>query len=109
ADYLPKNFEDISRNPDKVRQLLCDRVQTLARSNRRSLGFSAAPVPAPASAAAPTPAASPLARAPVRPEHPVAQPSAEPVRRSAAPRKRNYMLVAIGTSTGGPVALQRVL
>ena len=37
ADYLPKNFEDISRNPAKVQQLLCERVRTLARSNRRSL------------------------------------------------------------------------
>ena len=25
VDYLPKNFEDISRNPDKVKQLLCER------------------------------------------------------------------------------------
>ncbi|MEM8267275.1 response regulator, partial [Morganella morganii] len=28
VDYLPKNFEDISRNPDKVRQLLCEKVLT---------------------------------------------------------------------------------
>ena len=36
-DYLPKNFEDISRNPQKVRQLLCDKVHILAKSNRRAL------------------------------------------------------------------------
>src|SRR5690554_6768788 len=55
ADYLPKNFEDISRHPEKVRQLLCERVHALARSNRRSLGLGAAAAPvassAPASAA----------------------------------------------------------
>ncbi|NPA18316.1 MAG: response regulator, partial [Gammaproteobacteria bacterium] len=45
VDYLPKNFEDISRNPDKVKQLLCEKVHTLARSNRR-FGSYASPAPA---------------------------------------------------------------
>ena len=107
ADYLPKNFEDISRNPDKVRQLLCDRVHALARSNRRSLGFTA---PAPP-VAAPTPTAAPSTRTPRMSAAPAAAAPvvSEPAKRSPAPRKRNYKLVAIGTSTGGPVALQRVL
>ncbi|MBD8577927.1 response regulator, partial [Pseudomonas syringae] len=35
VDFLPKNFEDISRNPDKVKQLLCEKINTIARSNRR--------------------------------------------------------------------------
>lgn len=98
ADYLPKNFEDISRHPDKVRQLLCERVHALARSNRRSLGLGAAAAPAARQPLAPRAAATVPAPAP-----------AEPVRRSAAPRKRSYKLVAIGTSTGGPVALQKIL
>src|SRR5690554_1231171 len=105
ADYLPKNFEDISRNPDKVRQLLCDRVHALARSNRRSLGFSA-PITGPAPAKAVTPASA--TRSSTATTAPV-QATAEPARRSPAPRKRDYKLVAIGTSTGGPVALQKVL
>ncbi len=113
ADYLPKNFEDISRNPDKVRQLLCDRVHALARSNRRSLGFSAPPAATPPSTAgyatSPAAVATPAARTPARPLSAPVQPAAEPPRRSAAPRKRSYKLVAIGTSTGGPVALQKVL
>ena len=108
ADYLPKNFEDISRHPEKVRQLLCERVHALARSNRRSLGLGAAA--APVASAVPAPAArQPLApRAAATAPAPVPAP-AEPVRRSAAPRKRSYKLVAIGTSTGGPVALQKIL
>ena len=107
ADYLPKNFEDISRNPDKVRQLLCDRVHALARSNRRSLGFTAPAAPV----AAPTPTAAPSTRTPRMSAAPAAAApvASEPAKRSPAPRKRNYKLVAIGTSTGGPVALQRVL
>lgn len=106
ADYLPKNFEDISRHPEKVRQLLCERVHALARSNRRSLGLGAAAAPV----ASATPASA--ARKPLAPRDAATAPApapAEPVRRSAAPRKRSYKLVAIGTSTGGPVALQKIL
>ncbi|WP_394241926.1 chemotaxis response regulator protein-glutamate methylesterase [Halopseudomonas laoshanensis] len=105
ADYLPKNFEDISRNPDKVRQLLCERVHALARTNRRSLGLASAP-PAPSAA----PASSVATRPALRPSEPApASKPAAPRSNSPAPRKKHYQLVAIGTSTGGPVALQRVL
>ncbi|MFZ2290230.1 MAG: chemotaxis response regulator protein-glutamate methylesterase [Halopseudomonas yangmingensis] len=116
ADFLPKNFEDISRNPERVKQLLCERVHTLARSNRRSLGMSS---PAPAA----PPASSIPASSPPRASERAARPAASvqvasserapaPVARasaSVAPKKRSYRLVAIGTSTGGPVALQKVL
>ncbi|AIR90095.1 protein-glutamate methylesterase/protein-glutamine glutaminase [Pseudomonas cremoricolorata] len=110
VDYLPKNFEDISRNPDKVRQMLCDKVHTLARSNRRFGSYSApavAPAPAAAtpSAAPPVPHASP--RASIASRAPAAAPA--PAVSTPAPRRKAYKLVAIGTSTGGPVALQRVL
>ena len=108
VDFLPKNFEDISRNPDKVKQMLCEKVHSISRSNRRSL-FSA---PAPAPVAAPTPSTSTFARpAPA----PIARPAVAPARapapsaHSPAPKRKAYKLVAIGTSTGGPVALQRVL
>lgn len=108
VDFLPKNFEDISRNPEKVKQMLCEKVHSISRSNRRSL-FSA---PAPAPVAAPAAPTSSFARpAPA----PVARPAAAPGRAAApsahspAPKRKAYKLVAIGTSTGGPVALQRVL
>lgn len=112
VDFLPKNFEDISRNPEKVKQLLCEKVHSISRSNRRSL-FSA-PAPAPAPVATPTAPTSSFARpAPA----PVPRPAVAPVRapapaataHSPAPKRKAYKLVAIGTSTGGPVALQRVL
>ncbi|SNT09954.1 protein-glutamate methylesterase/protein-glutamine glutaminase [Pseudomonas segetis] len=115
VDFLPKNFEDISRNPDKVRQLLCEKVHSIARSNRRSLS-SAPPV---SSGQAPTTATtSALPRRSSAPLSSPARPVVEPARPSgshshagtgAAPKQRAYKLVAIGTSTGGPVALQRVL
>ena len=106
VDYLPKNFEDISRNPDKVKQLLCEKVHTVSRSNRRYSTFSTSTTSAP----------------PVSPRGTTSTPSttagrtgtgspapAAPAARSPAPKRKAYKLVAIGTSTGGPVALQRVL
>ncbi|MFD3300150.1 protein-glutamate methylesterase/protein-glutamine glutaminase [Aquipseudomonas alcaligenes] len=101
VDYLPKNFEDISRNPEKVKALLCEKVHTIARSNRRFSTFS--PPSAPAAAAPTARGAAPAPVSRPSPASPAATSSA------AAPKRKSYKLVAIGTSTGGPVALQRVL
>ncbi|KGU84373.1 chemotaxis-specific protein-glutamate methyltransferase CheB [Pseudomonas mediterranea] len=113
VDFLPKNFEDISRNPDKVRQLLCEKVHSISRSNRR---VSAYTPPAPAPVAAPSPASSsgsfnppPVRSAPAPAPARPAPASASASASSPAPKRKAYKLVAIGTSTGGPVALQRVL
>ncbi len=106
VDFLPKNFEDISRNPEKVRQLLCEKVHSIARSNRRSIGAAiAAPAPSANPLGKPT-AASSLGRPNLGAPAPVA---GAPLASTAAPKRKAYKLVAIGTSTGGPVALQRVL
>ena len=114
VDFLPKNFEDISRNPEKVKQMLCEKVHSISRSNRRMSSYSA-PVPA---AAAPTPAPRPglggfvapaAVAAPVRTTPIASRGGPVPTPAAAAPKRKAYKLVAIGTSTGGPVALQRVL
>ncbi|WLG97319.1 chemotaxis response regulator protein-glutamate methylesterase [Pseudomonas sp. FP198] len=109
VDFLPKNFEDISRNPDKVRQLLCEKVHSISRSNRRVSAYSA-PAPAPVVAPTSAPASCSFNPAPVR-SAPAPAParSAPASAASPAPKRKAYKLVAIGTSTGGPVALQRVL
>lgn len=121
VDFLPKNFEDISRNPQKVKQLLCEKINSISRSNRRSSGFgsasaapaapagstlssrASAPAPAPARAA-PSRTAAPAAAAAAPAHHAPAHPTT-----SGTAKRKAYKLVAIGTSTGGPVALQRVL
>ena len=115
VDFLPKNFEDISRNPEKVKQLLCEKVHSISRSNRRISAYRAPSAPVAAPAPAPTPASS-FSHSPVAPRPtptPVAAPvpsrAAAPSPASSAPKRKAYKLVAIGTSTGGPVALQRVL
>jgi two-component system chemotaxis response regulator CheB len=122
VDFLPKNFEDISRNPDKVKQMLCEKVHSISRSNRRSGGFGSTPAPIPAPTPASASATSSLrsaapATASARPAAVSARPSpaahapaaAHHAPTSPAPKRKAYKLVAIGTSTGGPVALQRVL
>ncbi|MBS3184036.1 chemotaxis response regulator protein-glutamate methylesterase [Pseudomonas vlassakiae] len=111
VDYLPKNFEDISRNPEKVKQLLCEKVHTISRSNRRFGSYAShAPVSAPAPASSHAPASSLASAAPVRAAAPARVPTPAPAAsHSPAPKRKPYKLVAIGTSTGGPVALQRVL
>lgn len=103
VDFLPKNFEDISRNPERVKQLLCEKIHTIARSNRRSFSPPAVPAATPATQARPAvrPAAGTASSSVARPAGASAT--------SAAPKRKAYKLVAIGTSTGGPVALQRVL
>ena len=101
VDFLPKNFEDISRNPDKVKQLLCEKVHTISRSNRRFSSTVAA-------SSATSHAVRPVGTTSGITSH--ARPSAPAhTAPASAPRRKSYRLVAIGTSTGGPVALQRVL
>lgn len=104
VDFLPKNFEDISRNPEKVKQLLCEKIHTIARSNRRA----SQPQPA-VSSSAPVVAPRPSAASSASPGSVRQSASVAPAATSPAPKRKSYRLVAIGTSTGGPVALQRVL
>lgn len=114
VDFLPKNFEEIARDGSQLQKILIDRVLDVARS--RPSGRSQPPAPP----ASPRPA-SPSARAPLaKPPtagRPLAsgrqsaqslpeEPPKRPTRKGPA---RHYAVVAIGTSTGGPVALQRVL
>jgi two-component system chemotaxis response regulator CheB len=116
VDFLPKNFEDISRNPEKVKQLLCEKILSISRSNRRANTYSApapvaAPAPAPSSVSSygsSVPARPAAAPVPARSYAPTSAPTSTGPS-SPAPKRKAYKLVAIGTSTGGPVALQRVL
>lgn len=107
-DFLPKKFEDIARNRDEAVSLLQQRVNEIAR--KRAFMRRPAQVTRPATTATTTTAAPSLARPAATPS-PAPAPAARPVSSTArfkASGKR-YQLVAIGTSTGGPVALQKVL
>ena len=108
VDYLPKNFEEISKNSTVLKQKLIERILTVASAGKGAALTQSlvAPQESPASPPKAEPAkpkpATPVARPVADSQAPVD--SARPARRS-----KNLQLVAIGTSTGGPVALQNVL
>lgn len=109
-DFLPKKFEDIARNRDEATQLLQQRVAEIAR--KRS--FMRRRITTPASTAAQS-STTPLrsttrAAAPLRSTMATSARSEAPAvaQRFRASGKK-YQLTAIGTSTGGPVALQKIL
>lgn len=90
VDFLPKRFEDISNDHAEVKRQLCERVRQLAHRSTTIPTKTAATSTA-------SPSVKKLPEAPTAARTPVAIPKGE------------IKLVAIGTSTGGPVALQEVL
>ena len=113
VDYLPKNFEAIARNASDLQNILKQRILEVARSRvggpatRRQPGPIETPVPSgrpqtqtprPAFRAGPGPTGGRGDAA-----------TAETLRPKRKTPPRHYSVVAIGTSTGGPVALQQVL
>ncbi len=111
VDYLPKRFEDISRDRVEAAKGLCDRVHAIGSRGhamrRPAAGATSRPTPSAPVARTPGLGARP-ATSGTRPAAASAAPAARPA--STGPvRRGNYKLVAIGTSTGGPVALQEVL
>ncbi|MBW3514076.1 MULTISPECIES: protein-glutamate methylesterase/protein-glutamine glutaminase [unclassified Shewanella] len=106
-DFLPKRFEDIATNKDDAILLLQQRVKALGR--RRMFRPIARPVVSPTTSARPSPTGSVLGTTSI----PTHTPVAAPVRTSTATTIRasgkQYKLLLIGTSTGGPVALQKIL
>ena len=121
-DFLPKKFEDIARNRDEAVDLLQKRVAELAGkrfSLRRNNGTSSAIKPVFTPSVRATVAMIPNVVAPTNTRistvatnkgsavtGAVIAPKI-PLRFRASGKK--YQLVAIGTSTGGPVALQKIL
>jgi two-component system chemotaxis response regulator CheB len=97
-DFLPKRFEDISSDREEARRLLCDRVKQLVRQPIKLI--------APASQKSSLTSPAPQQKADLKKV--ATQPSAvAPV--AGRIKHGGIELVAIGTSTGGPVALQEVL
>ncbi len=87
VDFMPKNFEDISSDSTQVKKVLIERVIAVSRTN---VGGQLKPILGVVKKAAPAPIVT--------------------ERGVIIPRKRkNTSLIAIGTSTGGPMALQAVL
>ena len=107
-DFLPKKFEDIARNNEDAIKLLQNKVKEIGR--RRLSRFSR---PAPATPVTPSSTSTattsrPAITQPDRSFNRSATPSAGTSATIRASGKK-YQIVAIGTSTGGPVALQTIL
>ncbi|MFA0086140.1 chemotaxis response regulator protein-glutamate methylesterase [Vibrio sp. 10N.261.51.F12] len=105
-DFLPKKFEDIARNKDEAVTLLQQRVQHIA--SRRAMlrrmpmaGRTPRIEPASTRPAALKASDSTISKSIVTP--------AAPVQARFRASGKQYQLTAIGTSTGGPVALQKIL
>lgn len=127
VDYLPKNFEDISRNIEKMARVLCERLLTVAKSGvgqtkTRPIKTAGTPRPIPEvkSAKPETKRLSLAERIAARREDAKKSQQQLQVERAAAkanlvpapkpkPQPRHFSLLMIGTSTGGPMALQTVL
>jgi len=90
-DFLPKRFEDISKDKDEAKKLLCQRVQAIAK---KRISLKKRP------------------SSPVKSQFKNKGSIATAAVKTASPRINKtggIDLVAIGTSTGGPLALQNVL
>ncbi|MBP59309.1 MULTISPECIES: protein-glutamate methylesterase/protein-glutamine glutaminase [Idiomarina] len=113
ADFLPKKFEDIARNRDEAVKTLQDRVLAIARQPVSRT--PARPSPAPAvkkPAERPDEPKTALERIRQRNQELQSQRESDAHTAKSAgslTTNRAYQILAIGTSTGGPVALQKIL
>lgn len=98
-DFLPKKFADIAKSTDDAGSLLRQRVIQLARKNANlSKKTSLKPILSKAN------------RTTINRSNEVL--TTTPILKKSLLKKRsdkNYGLLAIGTSTGGPIALQKIL
>lgn len=124
ANFLPKKFEDIAKDKAEAVSLLQQNIKAISR--RRGLSR---PMRAPSAVATSSSAAAPAVRAPRQPLRATSPLATKPVSaldKKSAPGEaqtenrpvsrvtkrasgKKYGLLAIGSSTGGPVALQNIL
>lgn len=108
VDYLPKNFEEISKNSSVLKQKLIERIKIVAGAGKGVALARALSVPPPATAATSEPIARPTSTS-AAPRVTSTNKEPPPVSTNRRRAGKKYSLVAIGTSTGGPIALQKVL
>ena len=107
-DFLPKKFSEIAKNSDEAGSLLRQRVIEIARQSeharpRTRIRPTASNIsPKPSRLVAEQNKASTLSTSTVTQER-------KAVTSNARKSGKHYKLLAIGTSTGGPVALQKIL
>lgn len=106
VDFLPKNFEEIARDNSQLQLILRERILDVARSRPGARSAPATPS-TPPSAQSARPQTRPAQRPESSGRRAVAE--GEATRTTRRVPARSFAVVGIGTSTGGPIALQRVL
>jgi two-component system chemotaxis response regulator CheB len=114
VDFLPKKFEDIARDKSEAIDLLRQRVKAVAKRRLFVKSPPSAPsssTPTSAGTVAAKPVTPTIARTPAARAELLRSPTdaVEAPERSFRPSGKHYKLIAIGTSTGGPVALQNII
>lgn len=104
VDFLPKKFEDIARNRDEAVSLLQQRVSYIA--SRRSFMRRQVTTEVRNSSVAPVLREKAVA---TQPSDRTPHSASSSVRSRFKRTGKDYLLTAIGCSTGGPVALQTIL
>lgn len=96
VDFLPKKFDEISLNRDEAKRLLRSRVRAISSRGRflssRTSKKHAKSISPVSTTTRERPSPAPIAKG-----------------SKIIPNSRNCELIAIGTSTGGPIALQNIL
>lgn len=113
VDYLPKSYERMGHGPGSLDKALVERVLEVSRSHVGGGRAQLKPpsTPAPAAPASPRSSLAP-ARQPVPPRPVPAKPQRTAAATTPAPKPGSLSgqkLVIFGTSTGGPVAIQKIL
>lgn len=117
-DFLPKNFDAIAKDAQSIKQALTDKIAAVARSNRANLGLGersntapsspASTGRAPATTAASTNSLRATSVSSTLAAKPAPAASAAPTASVSNKKLPSIDLVIIGTSTGGPAALQAI-
>ncbi|MDP2559817.1 chemotaxis response regulator protein-glutamate methylesterase [Psychrobium sp. 1_MG-2023] len=110
ADFLPKKFEEIAGSGKVASELITKRIKAIARRTirtRPAASPASRPPPSSLRSTTTTPLKRPLERTPT-----TNRVNSRAVDRNASVTKasgKRYNMLAIASSTGGPVALQAVL
>jgi len=117
VDFLPKNFGDLQHGGSKIRDLLTDKIKNVAKYYNRNASPEAyrvsslkvEPDPPAAPKVAPVKASAAKTSPPQSQVTPATKPAINKGSSKNDTRLDKVDVVLIGTSTGGPVALQKVL
>ncbi len=118
-DFLPKKFNEIAQNSDEAGTLLRQRVNQLARKkasvarstpiSRSSFNRTTSTTPSHTTTKTTTFSRTQSVRSEISPNRETITPKVQASSVIKNASGKSYKLLAIGTSTGGPVALQKIL